>query len=267
MMIKIETTDDLKKVLAQNYQKQIQNFFGGDQKKTLKFLSSVVSSVQRTPKLLECEPTTLINSFVKMAELELMPSDVSGEAYVLPYKNNRKNTYEAQFQLGYQGLVTLFYRAGAKAIVSEIVRKNDKFSYKNGVIEHEPDIFSDDRGVAIGAYVIIETAQGGKIGKVMNKKEILAIGQKFSKSFKTSFTPWKEANDPELWMWKKTVLKQIAKLAPKNEKITMAISEDNKDSNIEERRKLAEKESIKLSMGALEVKEIKGKNENKEAKN
>ena len=107
--------NDLKTVLAANYQKQIVNYFG-DEKKALKFLSGVVADVQRTPKLLECTPATLINSYIVMAQLEFMPSDVSGEAYVLPYKN--QGVMEAQFQLGYKGLVTLFYRAGVNPIVS-----------------------------------------------------------------------------------------------------------------------------------------------------
>ncbi len=249
--LQIKNTDDLKCVLANQYQKQITNYFG-DEKKALKFLSSVVSSVQRLPKLLECDPISVINSFITMAELNLMPSDVSGEAYVLPYKN------KAQFQLGYQGLVTLFYRAGIKSIVSEIVYKKDKFSFKNGMVDHEPDVFADDRGEAIGAYVIVETQQGGKLAKVMSKKEIMNIGKKFSKSFNTAFTPWKEGNDPERWMWKKTVLKQVAKLVPKNETIFKAIAKDNEESNIADKRlKLAQEESKGLIMGNLVKEEVK----------
>lgn len=220
---------DLKKRLANEYQKQITNYFG-DEKKALKFLSGVTSAVQKNPELLECSPQSVINSFMTMAQLELMPSDVSGEAYVLPYNN--KGAKQAQFQLGYQGLVTLFYRAGCKSINAEIVYEKDKFSYINGQVYHEPDVFADDRGKAIGAYVIVETQNGGKISKVMKKDEILRIGSRFSKSYKSSYSPWKEANDPELWMWRKTVLKQASKLIPKNETIYKAIAEDNKDSNL-----------------------------------
>lgn len=247
---------DLKTTLASQYKKQIENYFG-DEKKALKFLSSVVSSVQRNPALLDCEPTSVINSFITMAELNLMPSDVSGEAYVIPYKG------VAQFQLGYQGLVTLFYRAGVKSIVSEIVYSKDKFDYTNGVITHSPDIFADDRGEAIGAYVIVELQAGGKVSKVMKKKDILGIGQKFSKSYNTSFTPWKESNDPELWMWKKTVLKQIAKLVPKNETIFKAVAEDNRDSNIDERMAKAKEESESLKLGNLIKHNTNENNENK----
>ncbi len=262
--VTIKNETDLKKVLASQYQKQIENYFG-DKKKALKFLSSVVSSVQRVPQLLECEPTTLINSFIRMAELGLMPSDVSGEAYVLPYRNKKKGITEAQFQLGYQGLVTLFYRAGIKSIVAEIVYSKDKFSYKNGKINHEPDVFAEDRGEPIGAYVIIETPQGGKISKVMNKKEILRIGQKFSKSFSSSFSPWNPKNDPELWMWKKTVLKQVAKLVPKSDVIFSALNEDNKDSIITDQRlKLAMEQSKNITMGKLVKKDEKESKDKKD---
>lgn len=245
---KFENTDQLKLVLASNYQKQIENFFG-DEKKALKFLSSVVSSVQRTPDLKNCTGISLINSFMTMAELGLMPSNVSGEAYVLPYKNNKTGETEAQFQIGYQGLVTLFYRAGCRSIVAEIVYEKDSFNYKNGVIEHNPDPFSDDRGKAIGAYVIVELQAGGKVHKVMSKKEIMEIGKKFSKTFSTAYSPWNEKNDPQLWMWRKTVLKQAAKLLPKNETIYKAVDLDNQDSIISDRLEKARQDSESLKMG------------------
>ena len=83
LKIVIKSENDLKKFLATNYMNQIKNFFG-DEKQAMRFLSGVMSAVQRLPKLLECEPMSIINSFMTMAQLGLMPSDVSGEAYVLP---------------------------------------------------------------------------------------------------------------------------------------------------------------------------------------
>jgi hypothetical protein len=52
-------------------------------------------------------------------------------------------------------------------------------------------------------------------------------------------------------MWKKTVLKQIAKLIPKNEAILHAIAEDNKDGNVDERIAKAKVEAESLKMGSL----------------
>ena len=72
----------------------------------------------------------------------------------------------------------------------------------------------------------------------MSKKQILDIGKKFSQSFSTDFSPWKESNDPELWMWKKTCLKQVSKLVPKNEVLIRAIEYDNtEDTDFGEIRK------------------------------
>jgi len=247
---------DLKIMLADQYMTQIKNYFGNE-KKALRFLSSVIADAQRNPKLMECTPVSVINSYMTMAQLEFMPSGVSGEAYVLPYKKSKKvgsqwvEVMEAQFQLGYQGMVTLFYRAGAKDIVAEIVREKDKFTYTNGVIKHKPNIFSDDRGKAIGAYVIVRLNTGGSVSKVMSAKEIVGIGQKFSKSFKSEHTPWDEANDPQLWMWRKTVLKQVAKLVPKNEAIVNAIAKDNEDSIIGDRMEAAQATERSLTMGNL----------------
>lgn len=247
--IVLKNADDLKIILAKNYQAQIKNFFG-DEKRAMRFLSSVMSSVQSLPALLTCEPMSVINSFMTMAQLGLMPSNVSGEAYVLPYDN--KNGKIAQFQLGYQGLVTLFYRAGVQSVRAEIVRKNDVFSFINGKVRHEIDIFKSnkERGEAVGAYAI-GVVNGEEIAKVMNKADIMAIGQRFSKSFKSSFTPWQEAQDPELWMWKKTVLKQLGKLLPKNDTIFHAINADNEaDGNL---KPIGEGmvESSRLNMGSF----------------
>lgn len=254
-----QSVTDFRKVLADQYQKQIVNFLG-DEKKALRFLSSVVASVQRNPKLLECDPATLLNSFITMAQLELMPSDVSGEAYVIPY-NNSKNVggkwikvQEAQFQLGYQGLVTLFYRAGIKKVVSEIVYEKDEFDYTNGEVTHKPDVFADDRGEPRGAYVIITLPSGEKVAKVMSAKQIMTIASTFSKSFQADEkkkSPWHIENDPELWMWRKTVLKQAGKLVPKNEKLITAIAEDNKDSVIGDRLEEAKGQIPSLTMGHI----------------
>ena len=56
-------------------------------------------------------------------------------------------------------------------------------------------------------------------------------------------------------MYKKTVLKQLGKLLPKNETIMRAIAEDNKDSVIGDRLEGAMKDSQALTMGAAEKKE------------
>lgn len=271
-IVEFHSYKDLRNVLASNYQKQIENFFG-DQKQALRFLSGVVADVQRNPKLLECTPPSVINGYMTMAQLGLMPSGVSGEAYVIPYNNSKKvenkwtKVMEAQFQLGYQGFVTLLYRAGAKQVVCEEVRENDTFKIVNGSIYHEVDPLKtkEGRGARIGAYAIITLKTGGKIEKFMRIEDIIAHGKRFSKSFDSEHSPWNEKNDPEGWMLRKTVLKQAAKLAPKNDALFFAIAEDNKDSNItNERLERSNEETKSLTMGNLLVHDDKDNEENQD---
>lgn len=248
---------DLKVFVHNNYMKQLTNFFS-DEKKALKFVSSMIADTQRNPKLLECTPMSLINSYMTMAQLGFMPSNVSGESYVLPYKNKKNingkwvEVLEAQFQMGYQGLVTLFYQAGIEKIVSDIVRKNDKTSMINGELRHETDLelSNKERGEPVGAYVTIRF-KGVENTRYMNAKDILAHGAKFSKSYdpQGKYSPWNKENDPELHMWRKTVLKQLAKYVPKNENINQAIALDNKDSIISDRLDPAKNDIPALTMG------------------
>jgi len=264
---KFSTESSLASFLNKNYINQIKNFFA-DEKKALKFLSSVRADVQRNPKLLDCTPESIVNSYMQMAQMGFMPSTVSGEGYVLPYNNTKKNgkdwiqVMEAQFQVGYQGFVTLLYQAGMEKITSEIIRKNDKFSYINGEMLHEIDLMLSDkeRGDPIGAYITV-VFRGQPSTRFMNSKDILAHGQRFSKSFdlKGKHSPWNPDNDPLLNMWRKTVFKQMQKFLPKNEIINKAIELDNRDSILADRLESAKADSEKLTMRNL----LKTPNENK----
>lgn len=211
-------------------------------------MSAIVNSVQQNPKLLECERSSLYNAFMKCAEFNLYPSSVSGEAYVIPYSVRGVPT--AQFQLGYKGVVTMLYRAGTKAIYSDLVRANDKFrviSGMNPTIEHEYSL--GDRGEPIGVYVWAEL-NGQKVFKYMSRTEVETF-KKFSQSASSKNewaqkeSPWNQDKDPELNMWRKTCLKQLAKLLPMNEDIYKAIDEDNKEGDVKEYQMRAMKESAK----------------------
>lgn len=231
--------DQLRVQLAQKdtYQ-QILNYFGGDEEITRKFVSSAVHVCRKVPALLtECDRTSLLESLITCADLKLFPSSASGEAFIIPYKKGKEGGKIAQFQLGYQGLITLGYRSGMKEIVAELVRKNDIFKISRGKITHDVDPLKTrkERGNVIGAYAIIVTPTGGTVESFMRMEDIQEHAKKFSKSYNSEYSPWEPANDPEGWMPRKTVLKQTFKLAPKNETIARALELDNRDSVISDR--------------------------------
>lgn len=264
--------------LNTNHKTQILNFFK-DEKQASKFLSSIRADVQRNPKLLEATPQSLVNSYMQMAQFGFMPSNISGEAYVLPYKNTKKEVdasgkttwlkvVEAQLQIGYQGFVTLFYQAGVKSIYADVVRAKDEVKLINGGIQHivDPTKSKIDRGEVIGVYVVV-SYRGEPMAKYMNISDIYDYGRRFSKSFDLNgeYSAWNPKNDPEYWMCKKTVLKQMSKLLPKNEIINRAIDIDNKDSVMADRLENAKQLSEPLKMNnLLKSNENQDNNQNQE---
>lgn len=220
--------DLVKYNLNKTYLAQVKNFYDGDTNSAMRFMTGFIDYIRRVPKLLECSPISLINSAMTIASFRFTPSSVAGEAYIIPYGD------VATFQIGYQGYVTLLYRAGVRSIQAEIVREHDEFTLENGVPSHkvDPRASKEKRGDAIGAYVKVVLPSGEPVYKYMNGEDILSHAKKFSKAFTKSDSPWKKENDPELNMWKKTVLIQMKAMLPKNSEIARAMEEDFKDSTV-----------------------------------
>lgn len=115
------TPDDIRQQLGTPERMKILKNFLGSEEEARKFGSAVIYAMDSVPKLKECTQDSLISAFMKCAELKIYPSSVSGEAFILPYEKKKKEGSAwvvdytlAQFQLGYQGIVTLLYRAGIK---------------------------------------------------------------------------------------------------------------------------------------------------------
>jgi recombination protein RecT len=174
----------------------------------------VLTAVQRTPTLLECAPITLLGAVFQCAQLGLMPDGVLGEAYLVPFRNKKKNRMEVQCIPGYRGLVTLVRRSGELSTVSsEVVHKKDKFSFTFGTmpsIEHIPTD-DPDPGPMTHVYAAARLKDGGYQIVVMNARQVNAIKARSAAVQAKRTSPWD--TDPE-WMWKKTALKQLTKLLP-----------------------------------------------------
>jgi len=215
--------DDFKRIISTR-NAALKNFLGSEDN-ALKFMSAVMHSIQKTPKLLQCDQESLLGAFMECATVNLYPGGPSGECYVLPYKT--KYGMKAQFQLGYKGVRTIGYRAGVLRLGAEVVYDNDQFQRFLGTnprIEHIPA--SGDRGEPVGAYAWAEVTKGNTISEYMTKDQIMAI-KAMSPGGNTDYSPWSGKNDPQLWMWKKTVFKQLGKMLPSDDKGARAIMLDN----------------------------------------
>ena len=210
--------------------KTVTNYYRGNEQEALAFKTAAVDYVRKVPKLLECDRISLLSAFVQVASFRFMPSGVSGEMYIIPYGK------EAKAQIGYQGIVTLLWRTGKiKSISAMIVYDNEHFEYTEGLtthLQHIPTKFGEKKGNPIGVYTVAHTTTGGQVFKVMSKDDVMGI-KNLSKAKATADSPWNSNKDPEMWMWKKTCLIQMAKFLPKTMELQRAIEIDNDGEGIE----------------------------------
>lgn len=188
-----------------------------------RFTRIATTAINSNPQLAECEQTSFLGALMQAAQLGLEPNTPLGQAYLIPYKNNKKNVMECQFQLGYKGLIDLAYRSGDVSIVqAHEVREGDKFEYSFGLeptLEHKPAM--QDRGNVICYYAMFRTKQGGFGFEVMSKEDIEAHAKKFSQAYTNG--PWQTNFDE---MAKKTVLKKCLKYAPLKSDFARAVNTD-----------------------------------------
>jgi len=123
-----------------------------------RFVGVVTHAVQKTPKLLECDPTSFLSAVMESAALGLTPSGVLGESYLVPRGG------AVNLQVGYKGLVKLALESGqVRQIVARPVYAKDRFSYSFGLeedtFEHVPTE-DPERGDVVRAYAIARMIDG-----------------------------------------------------------------------------------------------------------
>lgn len=193
-----------------------------------RFTRMVLSAISTNPKLGSCTPSSFLGAMMCAAQLGLEPNTPLGQAYILPFKN--KDVLEAQFQLGYKGLIDLAYRSGEVELVqAHIVYANDTFECEFGLEPKLTHIPADtDRGEPIKVYAMFKTKAGGYGFDVMSMEDVKNHAAKYSKAYGTSFSPWK-TNFEE--MAKKTVLKRCLKYAPLKSDFVRGVSQDGAIKN------------------------------------
>lgn len=188
-----------------------------------RFTRIVLSAISVNPSLGNCTPQSFLGAMMTSAQLGLEVNTPLGQAYVLPYNN--KGNLEAQFQLGYKGLIDLAYRSGeVEVIQAHVVYANDEFSCEYGLnpqLTHKPA--DGERGEPIKVYAVFKTKSGGYGFEVMSMNDVRKHAAKYSKAYNSNYSPWK-TNFEE--MAKKTVLKRVLKYAPLKSDFVKAAVQD-----------------------------------------
>ena len=195
--------------------KNLAELLEGSSMTPAQFKQIVINELKRSPKLQEAfvkNPASLFASILHCAEMGLNPSQMVGEFFFIPYKDSITPI------LGYKGLLTLLMRSNkVKKIWSEVVYEDDDFEYELGLepkLLHTPNHQSIRNSKNIKCIYACAKIDDEVVFKVMFKSEIQNIIN-MSKFPNELF--FNDKKDPEQWMAKKTVLKQLAKLMPKDD--------------------------------------------------
>jgi len=188
------------------------------------FKNIVINEVKKSEQMQQAflhNPASLFASILLCAELGLNPSADVGEFYFLPF--GKKITPI----LGYKGVINLILRSGEiSKIWSEIVYEDDDFEYELGLepkLTHIPNLERDNKNIKY-VYAVAKLTNGELMFKVMSKKEIMEIVQ----MSKYPNQLYGSNKDPQGWMYKKTVIKQLSKTLPKDYYGKRGLSVDDK---------------------------------------
>lgn len=164
-----------------------------------------LTALNRSPALLKTNPQTFLGCIVQSAQLGLDPSGITGEAYLVPYKD------VCTFIIGYRGLLKLARRSGKiNEAAAHVVHEKDVFEYQYGLdskLVHKPSTDADPGRITF-AYAYAKFTDGGRAFEVMTREQIEGVK---AQSKASNNGPWVTHFDE---MARKTAFRRLAKWLP-----------------------------------------------------
>ncbi len=185
-------------------------------KKATGFITSLMSVVQNNDYLKKAQPESIYMSAMMAAALDLPINPNFGFAYIIPYKD------QAQFQIGYRGIIQLALRSGQFKTISSCPIYEGQLIAENPLTGYSFDFKKKASDTIIGYAAYFSLLNGFEKTDFKTVAEVQAHGKKYSKTFSNG--PWKTDFDS---MAQKTVLKLLlAKYAPLSVEMQKAIIAD-----------------------------------------
>ena len=176
------------------------------------FATSVLQIVNSNSMLVNADPQTVFSAACMAATLNLPINNNLGFAYIVPFKNNKENKIEAQFQLGYKGFIQLAQRSGQFSRIAATPVYEGQLLSANPLLGYEFDWSVKPSGNPIGYVAFFKLINGFAAELYMSKEEVMKHANKYSQTAKKGFGVWKDQFEA---MALKTVLKLLlSKQAP-----------------------------------------------------
>lgn len=192
------------------------------------FAMQVLSRNDYTLKVAAGNRQSVADAITNVASIGISLNPARKQAYLVPRENR------ICLDISYMGLMDLAMATGSiRWAKAELVYESDQFAL-NGFDRpptHTFAPFDKDRGVIVGVYVVVKTADGDYLTEAMSLDEVYAIRDRSTawKAYlkdKSKLCPW-VTDEGE--MIKKTCVKRAYKYWPKTERLEHAIHYLNTD--------------------------------------
>lgn len=219
----------------------------GDQKSAQKFVANITSAIATSPKLAECEPSTIVSSALLANSLNLSMSNSLGHCYLVPFKDTKNRRTVATFVLGYKGIIQLATRSGQYLNINVAeVRQGELKRWNSFTEEISLDRIEDDEvreeTPVIGYFAYFKLVNGFTKQIYWSKEKMQNHADHYSKAYsKEADKRLKAGQIPldELWKYSsfwytdfdgmafKTMLRQIiGKWGPMDTELQKAFESD-----------------------------------------
>lgn len=215
----LTVTTQVKNLVSQDAVKKRFNEVLGN--KSNQFMASIVNTVAASTKLQECEANSILSAAFVAASYDLPIDSNLGFAAIVPYKDYKNHTSNAQFQMMYKGFVQLAIRSGqyAKMNVSEVYEDELKaYNPITGELELVEDFSqciqrnNGQKDKIVGYYAWFKLLSGFSKELYMTVADCENHAKQYSASYKydlnKGYSTSKWTTDFEA-MAKKTVLKLL----------------------------------------------------------
>ena len=190
---------------------QINKVIGG--KNGQRFITSIISATNANPELQECSNNSILSAALLGESLKLSPSPQLGCYYMVPFNNKKTGMKEAQFILGYKGMIQLAIRSGKyKKMNVMAIKEGELVRYDPLEEEIEVNLIEDEyereQAKTVGYYASFTYMNGFKKAIYWSRQKMEAHAERYSAGYKAKkgYTYWEKDFDG---MAMKTMLRQL----------------------------------------------------------
>lgn len=193
-----------------------------------RFFNLVLGQAVKDSGVFKCTGISILNALQNAASLGLEVNASTGEAYLIPYRDNQSGTTIATLVPGYKGLAKLVLQspevgAVSARLVYEAEEKAGRFKVLYGTddrIHHEPD-FNCERtpDKVVAAYAIAKMNGGAVQFEVMTITQLNALRDRSLQKTQGK-GPWKTDTEE---MYRKTPFRRLCKYLPLTPQLAEAI--------------------------------------------